>query len=226
MKETPRILIAAVASLVAAAGLVLFVLPTIINSLFPIGNEAHTAALDMHRWTVPGSTTFEVEEPGTYWVFYEFLPLIDSLGSRSTGNTLPKVKLSVTDLMSPNPVYPKLAQTPFITYNFDSCAGVSLAKFPAPHKGQYRIDVVYSDGRNEPTVAFAVGQLGEASNWLNIFILTFILTAGVLFLVTYKLLGRLPAPPPPEPEPQPVVKDPSKFDPSGPFRDEPPRRET
>lgn len=138
---------------------------------------------------IPGTHLIELNETGTYTIFYEYRSVIDSK-VYMTGASLPSEVL-VTLYNKGKDQKVDLKQPAMNnTYNIGGRAGVSLLEFTIDNSGTYIIDAKYASDISKPDIVFAIGRFRLFKvifGAIGIFFISLILimTGCVIVLITY-----------------------------------------
>lgn len=131
------------------------------------------------RFTVPGTYTAEIKEPGTYTIYHEFK-------SKHRGKTyftpgMPRMKITAEEKITHEPIKLVKVENP-ATYNIADSSGQELYRFEADKAKLVKIDVEWADGSPEPVMVFSV--TGDfAAKIADAF------SRGILFLVLFIVAG-------------------------------------
>lgn len=151
------------------------------------------------RVVVPGTTTIQLAESGTYTIFYEYESNVNGQ-SFSTSRTPPPIEVSIKSAESGAPVTVRTSGTTS-SYSIGSRSGISVLSFKIERPGAYQIASNYSAGATGQSVVLAIGHgfardlvggIATIFGSVGIFCgVTFV--AIVLTLVVFFLRQRKPA---------------------------------
>lgn len=111
---------------------------------------------NLQRVVGPGSEEVELDETGTYTVFYEYQSQIDGVDFNA-GQEIPHVDIEVERVSDGTQI--DVSRTRGETsYNLRNHAGESIRQFSIDEPGMYRISVSYADGSEEPEIVLALGE--------------------------------------------------------------------
>ena len=112
---------------------------------------------------VPGETTLNLTEPGTYMIYHERESVVD--GRVYSAENISGLRVTLRDARGAQ--VPLSAPGMSSTYNFSGRSGVAVYKFEIAQPGAYRLAAAYDGGRTQPRAVLAVG-LGFVSGLLTI----------------------------------------------------------
>jgi hypothetical protein len=115
----------------------------------------HGLGDELPRFVVPGTSEFQLAEPGTYTIFHETGGVVD--GRYYAAADISGLTVDVISAATGNsiPLEPPGASS---TYELGGRSGSAILTFEISEPGPYRITGMYPDGRSEPAAVLAVGH--------------------------------------------------------------------
>lgn len=136
------------AVLVLMAGLAFFAWSLFSGITGIAGGLAHFEA--------PGTADLNLQESGSYTIFYESDSYING-SFRSTGENIPSLLIEIIELSTGTKVVTH-PPTGSFTYNIGGRSGRAILAFLVNRPGTYRISASYPQGSKEPRIVLAAGH--------------------------------------------------------------------